>query len=351
MAEIYKKIRVTYFLMIFLLLLVACEKDFSVNSENAEPFPIIYALLNPSDNVHYVKVFKSFLVEGSAYDVVNDVDKYSYIDSIDVYLKEYDENGNDVRIIEFYSTTEIPKDSGMFGYPTQIIYKADAALDINHTYQLFVYNPYTKNMACNEKPVALAGKPRISESLTKTTIAIPENSMNMKFFTGVNTTKYMLRIWFYYSEDLIDNTSRQPNPILWTLGTVSDNSATANIEKNLTISSGSDFFRRIASEVKEDPNVYRRRTDFLVYEIYSAAIDWDLYVQSTFPSTGLNQNKLYYSNLKAYNTETGEEKHVMGFVSSRAILMRQYGDLAYPATRDSLMHGRFTKHLKFTDSY
>lgn len=351
MTKINKKTRFAYLSTIFLLLLGACEKDFSVNSENTEPFPIIYTLLNPADNVHYVKVFKSYLVDGNAYDAVTDLDKYSYIDSIDVYLVEYDGNGNNLRTIYFYSTTEVPKDSGLFGYPTQIIYRADAQLSRDYTYQLFVYNPYTKNIACNEKPIVLAGQSSIADASTKTTIVIPENSVTMKFSAGINSTKYLLRIWYYYSEDLIDNTSRQPDPILWTMGTVSGNLSTAKTEKSLTIGSGSDFFKRIASEVKEDPDVYRRRTDSLVYEIYSAARDWDLYIQSTTPSTGLNQNKLYYSNLKAYNTETGEEKYVMGFVSSRAILMRQYRDLAKPATIDSLINGRFTKHLKFTDSY
>ena len=331
-------------------MLGACEKDFSVNSENAESFPIIYTLLNHSENVHYVKVYKSFLVEGNAYDVVNDLDKYSYIDSIDVYLVEYNTNNDSIRTIFFHSTTDIPKDSGLFGYPTQIVYKAEAKLDMNYTYQLFVYNKFTKNIAYNEKNIALAGRPTISESSTKTTITIPENSMIMKFWTGINITKYLLRIKYYYSEDLKDNTRRQPEPILWTLGSVSDNLLTSGREKSLTVGAGVDFFRRIASEVKEDPNVLRRRTDSLVYEIYTAAQDWDLYIQSTLPSTGVNQNKLYYSNLKGYNTETGEEKYAMGFVSSRDIFTKQYQGLHF-TTKDSLFYGRYTKHLLFTDIY
>ena len=346
-----KKWQFACFSALFLLAAGGCEKEFSVNAEGVEPFPIIYALLNPSDNEHYVKVYKSFLVENNAYDVVGDLDKYSYIDSIDVYLVEYNSTKDSVRTIRFYMTTDVPKDSGLFAYPTQVVYKADAELNVNFTYRLFVYNPYTKNIAYNEKPIGLAGEPTIRESVTKNTIAIPENTMTMKFFTDVNTSKYLLRLLFHYSEDLLDNTSRQPAPIVWTLGTVEDNMMLAGKEKSFSVGSGSDFFRRISAEVRYDQNVYRRRTDSIVYEIYAAAKDWDLYVLSTMPPVGVNQNRLFYSNLKSYNTETGIETPVLGFVSSRNLFKKQYRDLATPGSRDSLIRGRYTKDLLFTDKY
>jgi hypothetical protein len=350
MIQRNKKTQFVYLSITFWLLLGACEKDFSVNSENAEPFPVVYALLNASENVHYIKVYKSFLAEGSAYDLVNNVNSYSYLDSVDVYVVEYDENGNKKRTIDFFPTWEVPKDSGLFEYPAQMLYKAEAELNADYSYQLFVDNRYTKIRVYNEVSVFPSGKPIIAEASSKTTITIPDGSMTFKFWTGSNVTKYFLRIRYYYTEDLLDNTSRQPEPVLWTIGTVSDNILTPGREKNVTISAGSAFFEKIASQIKTDPNVFRRRTDSLVYEIYSAASDWDLYIQSTQPPTGLNQNKLYYSNLKAYHTDTKQEKYALGFFSFRNILEKQYRDL-HRNTKDSLFHGRYTKDLLFTDNY
>ena len=328
----------------------SCEKDFHVNADS-EPFPIVYGLLDINDSIHYVKVYKSYLVDGNAYDVVKDIDKYSYIDSIDVYLVEYNARGESIRTIKYDTTTNIPKDSGLFGYPTQIIYEAHATLNIDYSYKLVVSNKYTKNIAETKEPIALASHPSIREPVSQTTIAIPERSKEFKFWTGRNTTKYFLQIKYFYTEDYFDGTSRQPEPIIWILGNVPDYSAVVGQEKSILIGAGADFFRRLSSEIKEDPNVRIRHTDSLIYEIHAAAKDWDLYLRANIPSTGINQDKLTYSNMIGYNAETKEEQYIMGFFSSRTMAFKQYRDLNYPGTRDSLFHGRYTKNLKFTDNY
>ena len=353
-AEIKKNSKKRFLLpfIIFLCLgfAISCEKDFSANADS-EPFPIVYGLLDVSDTVHYIKVFKSYLVEGNAYDVVKDVHKYSYLDSIDVYLVEYNAKGDFLRNIPFDMTTDIPKDSGLFGFPTQIIYKSTASLGNDSLYKLVVYNKYTKIQVESKEPVALAYKANIREPATQVNIGIPEKGKEFRFFTGRNATRYFLQIKYYYTEDYIDGTSRQPEPIIWELGELVDNSGTAAQEKTLLVGAGSDFFRRLQSEIKPNDKVRIRHTDSLIYEIYSAAKDFDLYMRSSIPSTGINQEQLYYSNLKCYNTETGEEQYVIGFFSSRTKVVKWYRDLLWPGTRDSLFYGRLTGHLKFSDNY
>ena len=135
------------------------------------------------------------------------------------------------------------------------------------------------------------------------------------------------------------------------MGNIIDYSAIEGIEKKFTVLTGSSFFVRISSEVKEDVNVRIRHTDSILFEVYAAAKDFDLYMRSAVPATGINQEKLYYSNIKAYNTETKEEKYAMGFFSSRAMGLKQYRDLMTPGPRDSLFYGRYTGHLLFTDLY
>jgi len=349
-----KNIRKSFLLPICFLLglcfSTSCEKDFRVNADS-EPFPIVYGLLDINDSIHYVKVYKSYLVEGNAYDVVKDIDKYSYIDSIDVYLIEYNAKGDSIRMIEYDTTTNIPKDSGLFGFPTQIIYKAHATLNIDCSYKLVVHNRYTNNIAESKEPIALASHPSIREPATQTTISIPERSKEFKFWTGRNATKYFLQIKYFYTEDFYDGTSRQPDPVIWVLGNISDYLSTPGQEKSILVGAGADFFRRLSSEIKDDPNVRIRHTDSLIYEVHAAAKDWDLYLRANLPSTGINQDKLYYSNMTGYNAETGKEQYVMGVFSSRTMAFKLYRDLNYPNTKDSLFHGRYTGKLKFTDNY
>jgi hypothetical protein len=321
-----------------------------VNS-NSETFTIIYGLLNASEQSQYVKVFKSFITEGNAYDVVKDINQYSYIDTIEVYLNEYSANNTLLRKIPLDTTTAIPKDSGVFLYPTQILYTTNTALNKDCTYEIVVFNPYTNNVTKTKLPFALAGNVRITRPVGPDDISITDRDVHFVFHTGKNITMYQLIVKYYYTEDLIDNTSRQPSPVVWTLGTVEDNTAMEGIEKGY-LASGANFFRRIAESIHDDANVRSRHTDSIVLEVHSAAKDWGLYLKSNIPSTGINQDKLHYSNIESYNVETKEEKYAMGIVSSRGVTTKRYRDLMIiDGSRDSLFHGRFTRHLKFTDIY
>ena len=349
-----KTMKKMIFPLIFLFLglgfFMACNKDFSTNS-NTEPFPVIYGLLDVNDSVHYIKIYKSFVVEGNAYDAVTDINKYSFIDSIDVYLIEYNAFGDSIRTIVFDTTTSIPKDSGLYEYPTQILYKAHATLHADNSYKLIILNPYTRNIVETKEPLALVSPPIIVESVHQMYFSIPELKKEFEFRTGKNTTRYFIRIKYYYTEELYNNTSRQPEPVIWDIGNIVDYSAKEGIEKYLSIPTGTNFFIRISSEVKKDKNVRIRHTDSILYEVYAAAKDFDLYLRSNIPATGINQEKLYYSNLIAYNMDTKEGQYVRGFLSSRTKATKYYRDLRMPGSRDSLFHGRFTGHLLFTDLY
>jgi hypothetical protein len=311
----------------------------------------VYGLLNVLDNEHYVKIYKSFVVEGNAYDAVKDIDKYSYIDSIDVSLNEYDAKNNLLRKIKMDTTSEILKDSGFFLYPTQILYVAKAVLNKNYRYELEIFNPYTKNVAKVKVPVAIVGTISITRP-SGSEIAITDRSISFEFYSGENINMYQLLLKFYYTEDLTDNTSRQPKPIIWELGSIIDPSAIAGIQKSISVSSGYIFFQKIAENIQDNDNVKIRHTDSIVLEVHSAGKDWGLYIQSNLPSSGINQDRLHYSNMKAYNTETGEKKYVMGVFSSRSVTVKKYTDLVLAnGSRDSLFYGRYTKHLRFTDIY
>ena len=346
-----KQIFPSIVLFLGLVFFTACEKDFSVNSDS-EPFPVVYGILDIADNVHYIKIYKSYLTEGSAYgdDMVKNIHKYSYIDSLDVYMIEYNAQGDSIRTILFDTTTSIPKDSGLFGYPMQILYKAEAILDIENTYKLVVFNPYTKDKIEAKAPIALTSPPTILESIIHTEFGIAEGKKILKFRTGKNTAKYFLQTRYFYTEDF-NGTYHHPKPVIWRIGNVIDYSSIENIEKTFTILTGSSFFAVISFEVEDNPNVRIRHTDSIRYEVLAVATDLELYLRSIFPAVGINQERLNYSNMKAYNIETKEEKYVLGVFSSWTTASKYYTDLMSPGPRDSLFDGRYTGHLGFTDLY
>jgi hypothetical protein len=333
----------------FLLLLVDCRKEFSVNADY-EDFPIVLGLLEVTDNTHYIKIYKSFVTEHNAYDAAKDIHLYSYIDSINVYMEERDAKTDTlIRKIPFDTTTAIPKDSGIFAYPTQIVYKAQAKLDIKYRYQLFVYNPYTKKMAYSQ-PILLAGQAMITRPTT-TFFGITDRAFNIDYKPGQNAYQHEFLITFYYTETMRDNTSKQGKPISWNLGKQASQGNAAGIV-NFQLASGSFFFQNIAANVVKNENVASRHTDSIVISIYTAGKDWYKYLLANLPSSGINQNRLDYTNMSAYIVEKDTiPKYALGLFSSRAVATQWFRDLALPSSRDSLFHGRYTKDLKFTDIY
>jgi len=335
--------------LLFLLLLVDCRKEFSVNADY-EDFPIVLGLVEITDNTHYIKVYKSFVTEKNAYDAAKDIHLYSYIDSVEVYLEERDiKTDTLIRKIPFDTTTEIPKDPGIFAYPMQIVYKAQAKLDIKYRYQLFVYNPYTKKMAYSQ-PILLAGQVTITRPTT-TLLGITDRAFNIDYKPGQNAYMHEFVITFYYTEMMKDNTTKSGKPISWNLG---KQTAPANPPPilNFQLTSGSFFFQNIANNIVENENVRARHTDSIVISVFTAGKDWYKYLLANLPSSGINQNRLDYTNISAYIVEKDTvPKYALGLFSSRSVTTQWFRDLAFPASRDSLFYGRYTNHLKFTDIY
>jgi hypothetical protein len=331
-----------------LLLLADCKKNFSVNAEY-EDFPVVLGLLNASDHAHYIKVYKSFVTEHSAYDAAKDIRLYSYIDSVEVYMEERNAKDTLIRKILFDTTTEIPKDPGIFAFPTQIVYKTNAELNENYSYQLFVYNPYTKKIAYSQ-PIFLAGPVTIIRPTTKE-LSITDRAFNIDYKPGKNDYLYEFAITFYYSETLKDNTKRQGDSISWNMGKQKDQTTGTGII-NFRLESGAFFFQKIAAHIVDDKNVVSRQTDSLIISVYGAGKDWYYYLLANLPSSGINQNRLDYTNIQAEHTVSKEEKYALGLFSSRSVTTQWFRDLSSTSpSRDSLFYGRFTGHLKFTDIY
>ena len=331
--------------LLFLCLFASCKKDFSVNAPY-EDFPIVLGLINIADGTHYVKIYKSFVTENNAYDAAKDIHLYSYIDSVEVYMEERNAKGTLIRKILFDTTTEIAKDAGIFAFPTQILYKTNAKLNMDYNYTLFVYNPYTQKMA-HSTPIVLAGQVNITSA--GTTLSITDRPFSFKYIPTSNAYLYEFTVTFYYTEVLKDRTTQQGKPIVWTLGQQPRQGSGIATSSE---ASGNFFFQRIAAGIADNENVVSRRTDSIVLSVFTAEKDWYLYLYANRPSSGINQNRLDYTNISAYDTENKEEKYALGIFSSRAITSRMFIDLTQTTgSRDSLFHGRHTGHLKFTDIY
>ncbi|MBO4774461.1 MAG: hypothetical protein J5516_06765 [Bacteroidales bacterium] len=347
-----KKRRRLLYTMLICLLFASCEKrDFSVNSPKREEVTIVYGLLDPDASDHYIKIYKGFLTEGSAYEAAKDPHYYCYADSIEVWMEEY--NGEKlVRTISFDTTTAIPKDSGLFSYPEQCLYRATAKLNLNYSYRLHIRNRYTNKIVIAETP--LVGDIYITYPILNSSreITFPESDLQVKYKnkSGVSPACYEAIFTYHYTEKLKDGTQRQGKPVEWNIGNDFNNQPKMAIPYN-----GETFYWKVAQGIKNDPAVVSRHTDSIVLTMYKGGIDLLKYIQASTVGTGMNQEKIGYTNLHSYASEADwkagkEDGNGIGIFSSKGVKRAVFRDLSI-VSRDSLFYGRHTGHLKFTDIY
>ena len=332
------------FLFITMLGVICCssckKKDFSLNS-SYEDVTIIYALLNPDDSVHYMKIYKSFLTDSNVYDAAKDIRNYSYIDSIEVKLEEY--NGtNLVQTYYFDTTTAIPKDSGVFAFPLQILYTSKIKLNRNYNYKVVVRNLYTQK-------ITTATTKMVGDISIKYPIYYPNKINNITFlprqqqleFTkGENISFCQASFYYYYTEVFKNGNRRQAAPVVFEAG-----ESTTEIISYF----GENLLRKIKENVKVNNEVDHRYTDSVVLKIYTASNDLYLFLLAISASTGLNQERMEYTNVKSYSWQDGdleEDGNALGVVASRGVYSLMFDELS-KTTNDSLLFGRFTGNLKF----
>ncbi len=115
--------------LIYLLLtaffLSSCEDDPDI-SLSASPQAVIFGVFNEGENIHYLKVGKTFHSDADPNQEANIFDSL-YFDAPDVTISLTNWNGHS-EIIRPTIVREIPKDEGIFHNPNQIIYNFEGRI-------------------------------------------------------------------------------------------------------------------------------------------------------------------------------------------------------------------------------
>ncbi len=105
-----------------------------------EPIPIVYCLLNPLNQVQYIRVGKSFLLSHDQLETDIPADSLVWPNEAQVYLKRWEDNDPAETII-FEHSTAFGKDSGYFPVEGLMVYQAEFQPNPGEEYHLFVYFP------------------------------------------------------------------------------------------------------------------------------------------------------------------------------------------------------------------
>ncbi|MFO7790174.1 MAG: hypothetical protein ACQES1_04575 [Bacteroidota bacterium] len=333
----------TWFLCLacFILLFASCKEEVDVNAE-WESIPVVYALLNQDDSVHYIKVNKAFLGDATVDEMASVSDSLFY-DDIDVYVNQM-RNNEVVKRLDFVAVDTIPKPEGTFANDRNTIYVHQGNIEAlanngnPYTYELHVDVP-SADKHCTSSVQLISGA-RIIDPTSIREIALNRydiGKVNAKYETGENGMLYQMVFRFYYLEvtengDTIKDLD--PIEISWPVNSVPDPGTQIGLEFAVE-----KFYNVLLEQVPEKENVTRlvRYPNSVSFTLYAADENFQIFSALSEPSFSVVQEKPFFTNIT----------NGVGLFAAR-LTKRTYNKVSNP-TISTLASDSITEDLNFAD--
>ncbi|MBL4715578.1 MAG: hypothetical protein JKX95_03005 [Bacteroidia bacterium] len=336
-----------WFLLLASSIFTACESDIDIN-DDWEEVTIIYGLLDPSDSVQYIKVNKAFLGEGAAYGYAAVHDSIYHQDSIEVTLTAWDGNSKKKEII-LLQDRSIPKDSGSFSYPDQILYRTPPGdtLDSNYEYELTVTRVEKDELVATAKTKLIKDFQISTPSVVSTaTIGFADQNKyklyNVSIVAAENGRLYELVVRFNYKEVDILSGDTTLHSLDWQAFSKvkAKNELLDGIENISKKIDGKLFYYLVNSSIQENANVIRIAST-LDFMFFVGGEELSTYIDVNNAQVGLTTIKV---KPEYTNVDGG-----LGIFSSRFQKILRNKELS-DYSIDSLACGSITGKLGFLDS-
>lgn len=283
-------------------LFTSCSTDIDL-LEDYKPITVVYGLLNVNDPIQYIKINKAFLGEGNALVMAQQSDSINYQpNELQVILQRINpQTGEVLQEIACLDTTGIPKESGTFSNPYQLLYYTYEPIDQNSSYKLLIHR-------LTDGATITASTPVVNQ-VTVTSPTSPSSVVS--FYNSTQTYRTFYLTWkhsadaeiytaalrFTYYETLLTAPFTTDTITLeWNLGEVLKGSAIVGEAKRIEMK-GENFFSFIESSVQPNVNVSRSADEYLELLLSAGAEDLHTYIEVNEPSIGLIQEKPVFTNV------------------------------------------------------
>lgn len=351
-------------LHIFLIIIVfflsnSCDNSLEVNVPWKD-ISVVYCILNPDENVHYVRLNKCFLGDGNVYDMAQISDSIYYTDA-NVSLiagkivsdSKFEEDKN-IPVIILEKTSIIPKDSGLFS-TANIFYKTagnNTILNQRKDYKLLIEIPGKKTIEAYTSLIPITDLKLDKPDKIKLSLS---DTLEYEWKSVETATFYESRILFVYTE--IYNNIATTKTI--TLKQISQSTRFENGGETMTMDiTGKKFLEYISAVIKgasdynpdavrvansyvplpNDINNSRNRYPIKLY-LNVCARELNDYVNISQAAGSIQTEMSYFSNIPDN----------IGILSCRAykVFVKQATD----KTINDLSKSYITKDLNFMDIY
>ncbi len=326
----------------------ACSTDFDVNSDWKE-ITIVYGLLNPQDDVQYIRIQKAFLSEDTNALELAQIGDSLYHNSngeaLRATLEEYRTQSNGNLILDKTITLQkvsaddegIVKEGGVFATSPYFLYKTTTPINENRTYRLVINTP-AGNVVSSEtnmvKDFAVSRpNPEISVSFL--------TDYNLFWTPAENAAIYDVDLYFNYTETRKINGEdvTESKRIKWDALTNGQTDDLATTGGAIKVELSSDrFLSFLANNIEADSEVIERVVGDLDFTIWAGSEDFLTFNQVALAQFGITSSQ-------AQPTYTNVENGV-GLFTSR--FRKEINDVPVLATTiDLIACGDVTGHLNF----
>ena len=332
--------KINFLIVAGLLLVTACNKDFSVGADYKD-ITAVFTLLSQSDTAHYIKITKGYYDEKQDNLLLAQNSDSIYYKNLEVQIEEIS-NGTVVKTTPLtrvdLNLEGYKKDSGIFAASPNYAYKLKQALNSSRTYRLRVKNLNTGKEIVGETDIIDSTQLRFQNPFINTqqlNFAVPFELFNFAWNAPANAVFFDITLRFWYEEintNTLDTTYQYKDiPLVRNVLGSGGGAVTASMKNT-------DFYLSLFSELGVPPAYISRRVDTPDLMVLAGGQILKTYIDATTAQGGItyDQIKPNYTNLK------GED--VLGIISTRGI--RTSKQIPFTkATMDSIKLGFYTKKL------
>jgi hypothetical protein len=320
--------RIIFWLLVPLnILFTGCSEDISIVNPGM-PIPVVYAVFDVNQSVHYVKLSKSFAGKADPYTLALNRDEVFYSDA-QVFLTE----GGQSNRLAFYLDTDIPRDAGSFPeYPNEV---------------------FVLNQKLNPGDYLL-------------TIILPtEKDTLQATFSFINTFKVItpkagFKRFYFYEDPILFSWNSDPAAGLYEISlSLKYEEWLKTGESRLCIASFTRHLNLSDLETDQDRYNYRFYSDSFFAHLGTSigqnpAVDYRKPVDLELLITAADTTLAKYLNW--YKMEIDDKVNPNGNVNGAiGVAGTKYsipfpGLIMSPRSQDSLVRGRYTKKLDFVNN-
>jgi len=315
-----------------LALMSSCEKEFNPRADYKD-ITIVYGMVNPVDDIHYIRIHKAFLGPENILDMAENPDSSLYpVEDLDVRVFEITPGGGSTKLNVDTMTITNKKEPGYFYYPNQIVYffkkKFNLNTDLENTIKIEVENKKTGKIVYAETP--LVNSFSVKSPMTGARLNLDPKQVTSKF--EWNNAKHGRMYDVYYTLRYQEGRNVDPtdkfkiDSVVWHVGThYSTRTGDGTSQAESFQFNPAALYSEIERKVAYDTSLWRRPFEEVRLSIWCGSEDLYYYHNINKPSGGIAQERPEFTNLKTkqyseeYGTYQDIENEAFGIFTSRLV--------------------------------